>query len=65
MNEWKVYKVYQTWAQGGSVYKVGKLKDSSKPVENSNIIWHGFTSTSWAEAMRYAAKLNKEEQDNE
>ena len=65
MDKWKVYKVYQSWAQGGSVYKVGKIKDKNKPVENDNITWDGFTSTSWAEAMRYAAKLNKEEQDNE
>lgn len=65
-SKWKVYQVYQPWNQGGSIYKVGRLKDSEKPVEESNINWEGFASSSWAEAMKYAHRINeKEEQGNE
>lgn len=63
MDKWKVYKVLGPWIQGGCIYKVGRPKDESKPLEDNNIEWQGFTSTSWAEAMRFAAKQNKEDEN--
>ena len=63
MAKWKVYQVYQAWEKGGSVYKVGRLKDENKPVENSNIEWkEDSTTSSWAGAAKLAFKLNKEEE---
>ena len=63
MNKWKVYKVLGAWIQGGCVYKVGRPIDINKPVEECNIEWQGFKSKSWAEATRFAVRLNKEEEN--